>query len=105
MTPTYATTPNHGDANGPAARSMRWIRRVAGRRIQRVSPSVSRIAAMSAISRCWTMCIEASCWPSRSTGEISATNRVAMPAANDASRHPPAARAPPSARDLRQRAT
>ena len=53
---------------------------------------------MSAISRCWTMCIEASCSPSRSTGEISATNSAATPPAHAASRQPaPPARRPRAA--------
>ena len=34
-----------------------------------------RSATRSAISRCWTMCADASCSPSRSIGETSATNR------------------------------
>ncbi len=50
------------------------------------------------------MCIEASCSPSRSTGEISATNSVSTPPHHAASRHPLAALAPPSRRDVRQRA-
>ena len=37
IAPTYATTPKAGWPNGPAARSIRWMRRVAGRRIHLVS--------------------------------------------------------------------
>ena len=51
------------------------------------------------------MCIEASCSPSRSTGEISATKRQKTPPHQAASRQPGAARAPPSLRAVRQRAT
>ena len=51
------------------------------------------------------MCIVASCSPSRSTGEISATNSSATPVSHSASRPPPAARAPPSRREIRHRQT
>ncbi len=51
------------------------------------------------------MCIEASCSPSTSTGETSAMNSAAIPPHQDASRQPDAARAPPSRRAVRQRAT
>ena len=51
------------------------------------------------------MCIDASCSPSTSTGETRAMNSARMPPHQDASRQPLAARAPPSRRDVRQRAT
>ena len=51
------------------------------------------------------MCIVMSCSPSASTGETSATNSAATPPHQAASRQPLAARAPPSRRDVRQRAT
>ena len=79
------------------------MRRVTGRRMCFVSASVRQIGTRSASSRCWTMCIVASCSPSRSTGEISATNSSATPVSHSASRPPPAARAPPSRREIRQR--
>ena len=50
----------------------------------------------------WTL---ASCSPSASTGEISATNSSRTPLHQSTSRPTGAARAPPSARDVRQRAT
>ena len=78
-------------------------RRVTGRRIHFVRPSVRKIGARSATSRCWTMCAEASCSPSTSIGEIRARNRHSSPAPQDAARQPLAARGPPSARAWRQR--
>ena len=45
----------------------------------------------------------ANCSPSVSSGEIRAANRVSSPAAHSAARPQPAARAPPSRRDVRQR--
>ena len=46
------------------------------------------------------MCIDASCSPSRSTGETSATNSSAMPVSHSTSLPTGAARAPPSAREI-----
>lgn len=46
----------------------------------------------------------ANCSPSRSIGEISATNSVAIPAAHNTARPTPTARAPPSRRAVRHRA-
>ena len=51
------------------------------------------------------MCIDASCSPSRSTGETSAMNRQAMPVIQRISLPTGAARGPPSAREMRQRQT
>ena len=76
-----------------------WIRRVAGRRIHFVSPSVRQIGARSAISRCWTMCTDASCSPSASIGEISARNRQKTPVHQSTSRPS----APPARRPRRAR--
>ena len=49
------------------------------------------------------MCMEVSCSPSRSTGETSATNNHASPAAQAGARQPLAARAPPCLRARTQR--
>ena len=51
------------------------------------------------------MCITNSCSLSRSTGEMSATNRAAIPAQNDVRRQPPAPPGPASTRAARQRRT
>ena len=48
---------------------------------------------------------DANCSPSRSIGEISATNSSAIPSSHSASRPTGAARGPPSAREIRHRAT
>ena len=51
------------------------------------------------------MCTLASCSPSASIGEISARNRQSTPVHQSTSRPTGAARAPPSAREIRQRQT
>ena len=51
------------------------------------------------------MCIDASCSPRRSIGETSATNRHATPVIQSTSLPTGAARAPPSAREMRHRHT
>ena len=53
--------------------------------------AMSRIGTRSASSRCWTMCATASCSPSASIGETSATNRHSSPAPQAAARQPLAA--------------
>ncbi len=88
----YAITPNAGCPNGPAPSSIRWMRRVTGRRMCFVSATVRQIGTRSARIRCWTMWKVANCSPRRSTGEISATNSSAMPSSHSA--EPPVARRP-----------
>ena len=49
------------------------------------------------------MCIDASCSPSASIGDTSARNRQKMPVHHSTSFPTGAARAPPSAREIRHR--
>ena len=94
-------TANTGLASGPAARSRLCTRRVTGRRMTLVSPTMSRIELRSSRSRCWTMCMTNSCSPRRSIGDTSAASTSARPPRKQARRQPGAPAGPASRRAAR----